>query len=500
MVSMNDDTIRLCKANHVSIKIQASHSIEAELRDAFSFFVPNYKFMPQYKYGVWDGKLYLYDARTKSFPAGLHAELLKFCEARNYSIEVDDSSLPFKDSNDSYNLDIPITTRGQKIEIRDYQLQAVNHVITKKRCILVSPTGSGKSLMIYLLLRHFDKDRFLVVVPTTALVEQMYSDFQDYSSTDNSFEVSDKTVHRIYSGHDKNYGKKRIVITTWQSIFNLPPAWFQDFTAVIGDEAHTFKAKSLNKIMNSCTNAHVRVGTTGTLDGMQINELVLTGLFGPVYRATTTKQLMDDDTLSKASIEIIKLNYNADTCKEFNTIVTRYPQEIAYLTQIEKRNKLICKLALVQKKNTLLLFNYVENHGKPLFEMLKKMNEDPNRKILYISGEIETDYREKVRHIMEEEPNAILVASVGTFSTGINIRNLHNIIFSSPTKSQIRVLQSIGRGLRKHGNDSHLKIYDIVDDFSNGKKKKNFALKHGIERMKIYIKEKFEYALHNISV
>lgn len=494
------DIVRLCKVNHTHIRVQADPAVEAELKDAFSFFVNGYKFMPAYRHGMWDGKLYLYDIRKKTFPAGLHRQLEDFCAQRDYSISLDSNSLPFEyaDAGSLSDLDINLSAHGKPIEMRDYQVNSVNHFIQHRRGILLSPTGSGKSLMIYLLMRYFENEKFLIVVPTTALVEQMYSDFEDYSSNDDTFNVSDKTIHRIYSGHEKDYGNKRIVITTWQSIHNLPPAWFLPFTAVIGDEAHTFKAKSLNKIMNSCLNASIRVGTTGTLDGMQVNELVLMGLFGPIYRATTTKQLIDDDTLSKTHINILRLVYDKEESKVFNKIVSTYQQEMAYLTQVKKRNRFLCKLALSQKKNTLLLFNYVENHGKPLFELLKVLNDDPDRKILFISGEIDTEYREKVRHIMEKEKNAILVASVGTFSTGINIRNLHNIIFASPTKSQIRVLQSIGRGLRKHGNDSILKIYDIIDDITGGKKKKNFALKHGIERVKIYMKEKFDCSTYDI--
>jgi superfamily II DNA or RNA helicase len=496
------DTIRLCKINHVYIKIDAERSIEAELREAFSFYVPGYKFMPKFKHGIWDGKLYLYDARSKTFPAGLYNKLLEFCASRSYNVHIDENSLPFDYHSDDIisNLDIPITAHGKPIEIRDYQQESIDYFIQNRRGILLSPTGSGKSLMIYLLMRYFEDKKFLIVVPTTSLVEQMYSDFEDYSSQDDSFNVNESTIHRIYSGHEKDYGNKRIVITTWQSVHNLPPSWFHPFTAIIGDEAHTFKAQSLNKIMNSCVNASIRIGTTGTLDGTMINELVLTGLFGPVYRATTTKKLMDDDTLSKTHINVIRLEYDKEECKFFNNIVSRYPEEMAYLTQIKKRNRFICKLALSQKKNTLVLFNYVDTHGKPLYELLKVSCDNPDRQIHFISGEVDTEYRESIRKIMEDEENAILVASVGTFSTGVNIRNLHNIIFASPTKSQIRVLQSIGRGLRKHGNNSLLKIYDLIDDLSGGKKKKNFAFKHGIERLKIYVKEKFDYSTYDIKI
>lgn len=497
------DLVRICKIDHTNIAIKAERSVEEELRDSFSFFVPGYQFMPKYKHGVWDGKIYLFNNMSKTFPAGLYHSLQRFCDSRGYEIEIDENSLPFESNVDDVTFDpksYTITSGGNEIEPRDYQIDAVNQMIRQKRGILLSPTGSGKSLMIYMMFRHFDQERFLLVVPTTALVEQMYSDFKDYSEKDDTFDVSDETVHRIYSGKDKDFRNKRLVITTWQSVFRLSPEWFEQFDAVIGDECHTFKAKSLNKIMNSCVNASIRVGTTGTLDGTQINELVLTGLFGPVYRATSTKKLMDNDTLSKIHIDALHVKYNTDECKRFKKIVKKYQEEIAYLVSIKKRNRFLAQLALTQKKNTLMLFNYVEKHGKPLYDLTKEMNQDPDRPIYFISGEIKTDFREEVRQLMENHSNAILIASMGTFSTGINIRNIHNIIFSSPTKSQIRVLQSIGRGLRKHGSDSKLKIYDVIDDFTDGKKTQNFALKHGIERMKIYNREKFDYKTHSIKL
>jgi superfamily II DNA or RNA helicase len=492
------DTILICKKNHSSILVSADPGIEAEIREEFSFFVPNYKFMPAYKNRMWDGKIYLLESRTRRFPAGLITELATFARSRGYTLEFDSSGLPAQETEDvEADFDFPLYSKGNSIEIRDYQRDAVSHFVQNKRGILLSPTGSGKSLMIYLLLRNFADHRFLIVVPTTNLVEQMYSDFADYSSTDSTFDVNDDTVHRIYAGKDKNIGDARVVISTWQSIHRFPRVWFEQFTGVIGDEAHTFKAKSLNHILNSCVNADVRVGTTGTLDGTQVHEMILRGLFGPIYRATTTKDLIDKNTLSETLINVISLQYSKQECAHVAKVASKYSDEIAYLVAHERRNRFLINLALAQTCNTLLLYNFVETHGIPLRDLAHERNPD-KRPIYFISGNIDAAEREQIRHKMEADNNTLLIASLGTFSTGINIRNLHNIIFASPTKSQIRVLQSIGRGLRKHGENSHLQIFDIIDNLTGKRKRKNYALKHGIERARIYAQEQFDFKVTEV--
>lgn len=496
---MNGNTIRVNKIDHASLHLSCERSIEAELQDHFSFYSPGYVFQPKYKYGLWDGKIRLYNLKTQLLPAGLFHELIAFAKNNSYQIEIDDTSLPFHISDKVYDLDIPLYSHGETITLRDYQLKAVNYAIQNRRCIILSPTGSGKSLNLYALFRYFKDKKFLLVVPSTSLVEQMYSDFEEYSSLDPSFDVTPETVHRIYSGHDKNNKSARLMISTWQSIYQLPKSWFEQFTAVISDEAHLCKAASLTKIMNSCVNASIRVGTTGTLSNdSKVNEMVLKGLFGPIFKATSTKELIDNNTLSQTKIRVLHVKYQHDLVKEFRKTTKKdYPSEMSYITQVEKRNKMITHLVSSQKKNTLVLFNYVESHGKPLYEKIKA---SINRPVYYISGEVAAKDREEMRATLENEENAVLVASVGTFSTGVNLRNLHNIVFASPTKSQIRVLQSLGRGLRKHGENSLLTVYDIVDDLTLNRYKKNYALLHGIERMKIYSKEQLEFKLHEITL
>jgi superfamily II DNA or RNA helicase len=498
------DTLILTKKNEVFVTIECDPGIEMELSEHFCFYVPGYKFMPAYKNRMWDGKIRLFDTRKKTLYCGLIKYLREFCESRDYSIIYEESprygTLESALSPDINGLlgSISLSVNGGEITPRQYQLDALSVMLSQQRALMLSPTASGKSLMIYLAVRYhlqYSMNKVLIIVPTTSLVEQMYSDFADYSATDSTFNAEEE-CHKIYSGREKFGVEKRVIITTWQSIFKLPGNWFLDYGMVIGDEAHTFKAKSLTSILEKCTEANYRIGTTGTLDGTQTHQLVLEGLFGPVHKVITTKELMDQNDLSQLNIDVLILKYKDEICKE--VIKKKYQEEIDFIVRYEARNKFISNLALDQKGNTLVLFQFVEKHGKPLHDLLKT-KVTGNRKLFYVSGETDVDTREEIRAITEKESNAIIVASIGTFSTGINIKRLHNIIFASPSKSQIRVLQSIGRGLRKSGDGIDTKVYDIVDDL-HWKSQKNYTLNHAAERIKIYSRERFNYKLWDINI
>jgi superfamily II DNA or RNA helicase len=260
---------------------------------------------------------------------------------------------------------------------------------------------------------------------------------------------------------------------------------------VIGDEAHLFKSKSLVGIMDKLHHAKYRYGFTGTLDGTQTHKWVLEGLFGPSYKVTQTKKLIDQGHLATLDIQCLVLKYKP---KKFDT----YEDEIQFLISHEKRNNFIKNLSIDLKGNTLILFSRVEAHGKVLFELINK-NVDEERKVFFIHGGVDAQDREHVRAITELEKDAIIVASYGTFSTGINIKNLHNVIFASPSKSRIRNLQSIGRVLRKGKDKTKAKLYDIADDLTSGSRK-NYTLNHFIERVKIYVQEQFNYDIISIDI
>lgn len=494
------ENIVVTKLNHALLHLECSSSLAAELRDYFSFYVPGYKFMPAYRNRMWDGMIRLFNAQTKELPAGLYFHLSDFCKSRNYTIQQEDSKYGLANEILSVEdfekfeeiLDAPF-------ELRDYQREAVLHGLKHKRAILLSPTGSGKSFVIYNLVKYWlwmltngigypKGGRVLIVVPTTSLVEQMHSDFVTYGN-------NPKGMHKIYSGKDKDFSAS-ICISTWQSIYKLPKTWFDQFGMVIGDECHGFKSKSLMNIMNKCTEAAYRFGATGTLDGTQTHELVLQGLFGKTYKVTTTKKLQDSNTLAELDIVRLELDYDNDTRQQVNGMA--YKDEIDTIIAHTKRNKFIRNLVLDLTGNTLVLYNYVDNHGKPLFDLIES-KADEQRKVFFVSGNTQTGDREAIRQIAEKQKDSIIVASLGTFSTGINIRNLHNIVFASPSKSQIRVLQSIGRGLRVSDDGRVTKLYDLIDNIS-WKSKKNFALLHAEERLKIYDREQFNHKTYKVNL
>ena len=481
------------KKNEVYLKIEADADIRRELGEFFTFEVPGYKFMPAYQNRVWDGKIRLFSYSNGQIYAGLYPYILDWC--KNNNVHVVDGTKIQETKVDDTKLDNLIKALKLPFEVRDYQREAFKYSVQKDRCLLVSPTASGKSLIVYLMvifnllrLKDTKQDKILIIVPTTSLVEQLFKDFKDYGYN------SERNVHRIYSGHEKETNK-RVVISTWQSVYNLPKKWFDQFGMIIGDEAHLFKAMSLTKLMTKLEKCKYRVGLTGTLDGTKTHKLVLEGLFGSVNKVVSTSELMESGKLADLKIMCLVLQHD-QTARSFMKDKT-YQEEMDYLVSNEKRNKYIRNLASSLNGNTLCLFQYVEKHGKKLLEMIQEKATDKN--VFYVHGGVETDEREKIREITEKSDNAIIVASYGTFSTGINIRNLHNIIFASPSKSRIRNLQSIGRGLRLKDDNSSATLYDIADDISY-KDKTNYTLQHFKERISIYNSEDFNYEIHNVEL
>jgi superfamily II DNA or RNA helicase len=327
----------------------------------------------------------------------------------------------------------------------------------------------------------------LIVVPTTSLVHQLESDFKVYG-------IDNGEIHKVFSGQEKNTDKP-ITITTWQSIYKLPEKWFQQFDVVIGDEAHQFKATSLVSIMTKMTNTPYRFGFTGTLDGTETNQLVLEGLFGPKQDVTTTATLIQEQHLSQFNIKAIVLKHNDAVCDLLKK--SDYRQEIEFLVSNTKRNKFIRNLALSLEGNTLILYQFVEKQGKPLYNDIQSKSGE--RKVFFIHGGVDSTFREDVRHIVQQENDAIIVASYGTFSTGINIPRIHNVIFASPFKSKIKVLQSIGRALRKADDKTLATLYDIADDMT-WKSRKNLTLQHFMARIEMYDEQKFDYKIYNVKL
>jgi len=480
------------KDTEVFVRLICEPHVKMELNHYFRFRPNGYQFMPMYRRKKWDGYVYLFNMDSHRIYAGLKPEISRFAVDREYELIDNTEEIIESISNEDYLKFL--TSFPCEYKLRDYQSLALRHSIDKKRCVLLSPTASGKSLIIYYLIRYYFPEKSLVIVPTLSLVSQMYSDFEAYAKKDDSFRV-EENVHKIFGGQEKETDKP-IIISTWQSLYELKKDFFKDFSLVIGDEAHLYKARSLTKIMKNLENTPYRIGTTGTLDEVEVHKLILEGLFGSIKKVTSTKELIKNKTISSIAIKCLVLKYSKKECAAVSKM--NYQEEIDFIVSHPERNRYICNLVNGLNGNTLVLFQLIEKHGNILHSILEEII-DSSRKIFFVYGGTDADSREKVRELVEKETNAIICASYGVYSTGINIRNIHNIVFASPSKSRIRNLQSIGRGLRKSDTKESASLYDISDDLIHNDRK-NYTLNHFSERIKIYSSEQFPYKIYVVNL
>ena len=483
--------MRISKKNEVYLVLSdMTDSDRKELAEFFTFEVPGFKFMPAYRNKMWDGKIRLFSPATGEIYVGLLEYIKGFCKRNEIEYILEEG---VKNERDvvrevvrSFIKSLKPKSQGKSLKVRDYQIDAVHHGIARNRALLVSPTASGKSLVIYSLVRYYHMMglKTLILVPTTSLVEQMYTDFEDYGWSSGTY------CQKVYQGHSSKV-EKDVVISTWQSVYKMSTKYFEDFGCVIGDEAHMFKAKSLTGIMTKLHLCKYRFGLTGTLDGTQTHQLVLEGLFGPVKKVVTTKELIEKKTLADLKIKCIILKH------ENVKVRMEYAEELEYIVTHKGRQDFIINLLQHLNGNTLCLFQLVEKHGKPLHEAAEKTITDRN--VYFVYGGTGTDTREEIRGLIENAKDSIVIASYGTFSTGINIRNIHNIVLASPSKSKIRVLQSIGRGLRQGDTKDSVIIFDIADDLTF-RNQSNFTLNHFQERINIYNEEQFNYEISKVKL
>lgn len=352
----------------------------------------------------------------------------------------------------------------------------------------MAATGTGKSLLIYMLARYLPGPT-LIVVPTKGLIAQATKDFQTYDPT---WDIS-KSIQIIKGGLEKKVSKP-IVVSTWQSIYDLTEDWYYQFNQIIGDEAHEFTASSLIGLMEKAIDTPLRFGFTGTIEDTKADKMLLEGVFGPIETLITTSEGIEKNILSPLKIEVIVFDYPD---KERRKCPHEYKGEMDFICQHERRNQFIVDLAADLKGNTLILFQYVSKHGVKLFE--KFQTEYPDRQVYIVHGKIEDEDREIARIEMNEADNAVIAASYQTYQRGVNIPRLHNIIFAHPSKSKIRVIQSIGRGLRKADDKTHATLYDLVDDFSTSRRI-NYTFEHYHERAKYYLREGHTYTQHKVKL
>lgn len=585
--------IKIHYFNEIYMRIETERSIEYELREEFSFYTNNYQFNPKFKSGMWDGKIRLYNGRDKTLYTGLLYDLYQFAKRNGYSITVNEGDkAQFKPSVtldecwiDKFNETMSL------YKFKDYQRNAFVQAINHNKTLILSPTGSGKSFLLYAVVRylidsgHVDKrKRMLINVPNIGLVNQLLYDFKEY--TIDGFDIGSWVTQA--GGDNVEDESVPIVISTWQTSMRKPKEYFECFNAYALDEAHQATAKEITNIIDKLEFCKFKIGMTGTLDGTDMHELEMRARFGKLYRAATTKQLMDSGDLAKLVIDARVIKYGEDDItalhKELRgkTAVAKYKAEIDFIVEHELRNKYLMDTAFATNKNSLMLFNYVDKHGKLLLEKMLPHQDEHCKRVYFIYGGISGNEREEIRQVLDKKPpvwydvyisnnefvrirgektvtlkdgstvsgfdlslhkkyelcskwintvvsnklcyntielddervyksskivikrgSCILLASYGTLTVGINIKNLHTLILCHPVKGQIRLLQSIGRILRKANDKNEVVLVDVVDNLEKKtakKTSKNTLLKQFLTRLEIYEAQEFEYGISKVKI
>lgn len=495
--------IKLHFLDYSHAKIECDEDIYMMLRDHLSFFAEGYQFNPKFKYGAWDGKIRLLEYDRK-VPIGLVSYVKKFASNMDYSIYVDPKletkSNLSREAFDKWINSLEIYAGKTRIQPHWYQADAVYKGIVEKRAILNLPTSAGKSLIQALSARFYlqtKAGKVLILVPNTGLVTQMKSDLIDYRL----FEPDD--IAELRAG--KKPKDEAVVVATWQSAIKQPAEWLAQFGMLLCDEMHLCIGKSISTIIKGLECCEFKFGLTGSLRDGKANLMQYQSLFGEVFKPVSTAQLMEEGQVTNLDINCILLNFP----DEFKKAVkgADYQGEIKAITQYKPRNDFICNVALnLAKKdqNAFLMFKHIE-HGKSLYDHLKGLHD----KVYYVSGEVNADTRDTLKKMAESESGVIIVASYGVFSTGISVKNLHHVLLAHPVKSAVIIKQTIGRVLRKHSSKDIAKVWDFIDDLSIVKTTKagktsrtnvNYAFKHGLERIRIYNEEKFNYIMKKFNL
>ncbi len=503
------NVIELHKVNEVYIQVTTEPSIEKEISDLFKYRLEGYQHTPAGRNG-WQGWIYLFNIKKHLLFAGHLKRLLDFAKEHNYTVEYNAdlfiannfSLIEAKDFIKSLN----IHSNGKSLIARDNQELGLAKAIRYKKITIISPTRSGKSFVLYSYIRYLLDSKTcrlgLLLVPTKSLVEQMFTDFQDYSSV-NQWPVQDR-IQRLYGGFTSDIAPEtRVLVATWQSLYKLDPEYFEQFDFLICDEAHTAKAKEIGNICTQCINAGYRLGVTGTDHDNDLSNIKIEGYFGPITKLTTTKKLMDAGHVASLNIKSIVLKHPPGTKKIVKSLIkttamaAKYQAEIDYIVDCLARNLFLRNLVLSIEGTSLVMFNY-ERHGVIIHDLIREKLDESLRKLFFINGKTETEVREQVRRIANDAENSIIVGS-SVFATGITIPNLRNIILATPTKAKIRTLQTIGRSLGIGDNKTTATVYDIADDFSETKyERSNYTFGHYLKRLKFYEDEKFDITTYEV--
>lgn len=490
--------------NNQFLRIDDATELELEqLRISLTKRIDSWRFNPLVKKGVWDGYVsYIRD--DKWIPAGLWKYVIEVCKEYRFEIQINgirrliDGDMN-ADSFEQWALDF---FKDSKITPRDYQIETAYNILKFRKCLAELATSAGKTLISFLtvayMLEKEKAEKILFIVPNVSLVVQAHEDFHEY----NYMNRVPLRIQQIFAGQ-KIKSNKNIVIGTYQSLIKKPKEYFEEFDAVIVDETHKAKSASIKTILQKCTNASYKFGLSGTLpkDGT-LDKLTLLSQTGPVISEVKAAFLQEEGHIAQCSVKVIEMNYATESQRTaFQELAQNkyenkdvFQLEQNFVIQSDARLNFISNVISRIPRNSLVLFHRIE-HGKRLYE---KLRQESNKRVFYVDGGTDKDIREEYKKKMEAGEEVVIVASYGTFSTGISIKKIHNIFFTESFKSEVIIRQSIGRGLRQHHSKDKVIIIDFVDDIRTDEWK-NYLYKHGLARQAIYKQEKFEYSIKKVS-
>ena len=491
-----DADLKILHYNETYVRIEALSPILIEIYNHFKFYTKNYRFHPKYKAGLWDGTISIFKMKDKLLLKGLLPDLIQWAEHNQYSYDLSERA---QQGLSDYNIDDEkVNQLYEKLngpfEPLDSQVDAVKHCINNGRAIILAPTSNGKSYIIHALaaFHAMQKQRVLVMIDRSQLIEQLRENLRDEYLGGEQFNYV--TVYDKLGVPDDC----DVYFTTWQSCVDNTQKWFDQFDVIIADEVHKFKADSLKKIFEKLGHVSIRYGFTATLDNdSQTDRLTIKGMFGTPHRVATIKELIEQGVVARPIVTAIILEYPDTVRREFarrkfETPQAKFAAEVKLSEEYEPRNAFIGKMDKHLDGNTLVAFKH-HDHGQRLLNYLRD-------DAFFVNSTVKLKKRLDISKQIDEMKNSTAAVSIGTFSTGISIRNVNNIIITCQLMSKITVPQLIGRGMRKAEGKTVVHIFDIGDSLSLEGKNDNTLMKHFKERLQIYAESGFEIKIQRIKL
>jgi superfamily II DNA or RNA helicase len=493
--------------NDKILTLNSATELELEqLKISFTREVANAKWDPRVKKGWWDGKI-SYFKSNRYLPAGLWHDLVELGKTYDFPVTISGIERKFDKSIDKQEFVDWVNEKwaNSKRKPRDYQIETAFQIIKYKCCLAELATSAGKTLIIFMvfcyLLERQKSKKILMIVPTVDLVVQSSEDFYEYNTESVNMNLQ---IQQIFAGSVIRDGSN-IVVGTYQSLVKKGKEYFDSFDTVVVDETHKAKSTSIKNILEKCEEADRKFGLSGTIPKPgSLDRLTIMAYTGPIISSIRADYLIEQGHITPCEVYAIEMNYASNEVRDgFRTLHQRSEEdrkkllnlEQNYAIQSEARLEFITDMILKNHKNSLVLFYRIE-YGNKIYERLRQKSD---RRIFYIDGGTDKDLREYQKTNLEEGEDKIMIASYGTFSTGINVTNIHTIYLTESFKSEVIIRQSIGRGLRKHEDKKKLLIVDFIDDYRIGRYN-NYLYKHGLSRQEIYKDQNFPYQVRSVDL